>query len=193
MLKIQQRFHRGFSLLEVMVALVVLCVGLLGILKLEAAEISSTTVAAKRSLAALEASSLAAMMHVNRGYWANGDASNAVITVQGTAASVTSGAPNLAASLASVAGGLVCTSTTVPCLATDMAAYDLAQWAATLNPLLPNYTATVACGLAAQVSCTINIAWNENAVAINAQAAAQQAANSNETFENPSYTLFVEP
>ena len=52
-----------------MVALVVLCVGLLGILKLEAAAISSTTVASQRSLAALEAASLAASMHVNRGYW----------------------------------------------------------------------------------------------------------------------------
>ena len=63
MLTAQQRHEgardcRGFTLLEVMVALVVLCLGLLGILKLEAAAISSTTIAAKRSLAALEASSL---------------------------------------------------------------------------------------------------------------------------------------
>ena len=189
-LKIRPRSIRGFSLLEVMIALVVLCVGLLGILKLEAAAISSTTVAAKRSLAALEASSLAAMMHVNRGYWAKGDVSNAVITVQGSAALVTSGAPNLVTSLAS---GITCISTTVPCAVSDMAAYDLTQWAIALNPLLPNYIATVACGLAAPVSCTINIVWNENAVAINAQAAADQAANPNETFENPSYRLFVEP
>jgi type IV pilus assembly protein PilV len=181
---------KGFSLLEVMVALVVLCVGLLGILKLEAASVSSTSIAAKRSLAALEAASLAASMHVNRGYWTNADASNAVITVTGTTAVATSGAPNLAASLAAAP---VCNSNPAPCVVTDMAAYDLSQWAQALQPLLQNYTAQVNCGIVSPVSCTITIVWTENAVAINTQAAAQQAANPNATFENPSYTLYVEP
>lgn len=181
---------RGFSLLEVMVALVVLCVGLLGILKLEAAAISSTTVAAKRSLAALEGASLASSMHVNRGFWVN--ATGAAITVQGTAALVTAGAPTLAASLAAPLG---CTPSTNanPCAPADMAAYDLTEWAKALQPLLPNYTATISCPVAPILSCTVNIVWNENAVAINAQEAAAQLANPNATFENPSYTLYVEP
>lgn len=55
----------GFTLLEVMVALVVLSIGLLGVLKLESVAYSSTNVASKRSIAALEAASLAAAMHVN--------------------------------------------------------------------------------------------------------------------------------
>jgi type IV pilus assembly protein PilV len=199
MLRIHHRYRgnpsptgssRGFSLLEVMVALCVLCVGLLGILKLEAAAVSSTSVAAKRSLAALEAASLAASMHVNRGYWTNADASNAVITVQGLNVVTTTGAPNLANSLAAP---VACTSITTPCAVTDMAAYDLTQWAIAIQPLLQNYTATVTCGTVTPVSCTINIVWTENAVAINAQAAAQQALNPNATFENPSYTLYVEP
>ena len=181
---------RGFSLLEVMVALCVLCVGLLGILKLEAAAVSSTSVAAKRSLAALEAASLAASMHVNRGYWTNADASNAVITVQGLNVVTTTGAPNLAASLAAP---VACTSLVTPCAVTDMAAYDLTQWAQAIQPLLQNYTAVITCGTVTPVSCTINIVWTENAVAINSQAAAQQLANPNATFENPSYTLYVEP
>jgi type IV pilus assembly protein PilV len=180
---------RGFSLLEVMVALVVLCVGLLGVLKLEAAAVSSTTVAAKRSLAALEAASLAASMHVNRGYWTNNDAQTAIITVQGTTATVTQGAPNLANSLAAAPA---CTAT--PCAVTDMAAYDLAQWATFgLQPLLQNYTATVTCGNVTPVSCIINITWSESAVAINTQEATQQVSNPTASFENPSYTLYVEP
>ncbi len=61
---------QGFSLVEVMVALVVLSIGLLGIAKMQALSLSSTTIASMRSLAALEASSLAAAMHENRGYWA---------------------------------------------------------------------------------------------------------------------------
>jgi type IV pilus assembly protein PilW len=181
---------RGFSLLEVMVALVVLCVGLLGILKLEAAAISSTTVAAKRSLAALEAASLAASMHVNRGFWAT--ATNASVTVQGAAAVAATASP--AALQTSLGTAPNCTSTTVPCGVTDMAAYDLNQWALALQPLLPNYTAAITCNNAPVVTCTVNIVWNENAaVAINAQEAAQQALNPNATFESPNYTLIVEP
>jgi type IV pilus assembly protein PilV len=181
---------RGFSLLEVMIALVVLSVGLLGILKLEAAAVSSTTVAAKRSLAALEAASLAASMHVNRGYWTNADVASAIITVTGTTAVATSNAPNLSTALGAAQ---VCTSTATPCTVTNMAAYDLQTWAVALKALLPNYTAVITCGTVTPVSCNINIVWSEQAVAINTQAAAQQAANPNATFESPSYTLYVEP
>ena len=180
---------RGFSLLEVMVALVVLCVGLLGILKLEAAAISSTTVAAKRSLAALEGASLAASMHVNRGFWAS--ASGAAITVQGATATA-AGAPTLAAALAAPLGCTPLTNAN-PCAPADMAAYDLTEWAKALQPLLPNYAAAITCNNAPTLSCTVNIVWNENVVAINAQEAIAQAATPNATFATPSYTLYVEP
>ncbi|PMU83799.1 type IV pilus modification protein PilV, partial [Pseudomonas sp. GW704-F3] len=65
------RRQRGFSLVEVMVALVVMSVGMLGIAKMQAAALSNTAVASTRSLAAIEASSLAASMHANRGYWSS--------------------------------------------------------------------------------------------------------------------------
>lgn len=178
---------RGFSLLEVMVALVVLSIGLLGILKLEAAAVSSTTVAAKRSLAALEAASLAASMHANRGYWTGFDASAAVINVTGTTFAVT-GAPNLNASLAASPN---CASTVTFCAVSDMAAYDLIQWATfSMVPLLGNYTALISCGVVTPVSCSINITWTESAVAINTQEA---AAGQSAALQNPSYTLYVEP
>ena len=45
----------GFSLVEVMVALIVVSVGLLGLAKMEAVALASTTVAGNRSLAAIEA------------------------------------------------------------------------------------------------------------------------------------------
>jgi type IV pilus assembly protein PilV len=185
---------RGFSLLEVMVALVVLSVGLLGILKLEAAAVSSTAVASQRSLVALEAASLAASMHVNRGYWAATDPASATIKVTGTAVSVTGTAfaQNLANSIAS---GPTCTSTTKPCSITDMAAYDLSQWALALNSILlnHNYTALINCGNTAPQSCNITITWSENTVAINTTEASAQTSNPNAAFANPSYTLYVEP
>jgi type IV pilus assembly protein PilV len=182
----------GFTLLEVMIALVVLSIGLLGILKLEAAAVSSTAIASQRSLVALEAASLAASMHVNRGYWTNADPSGATINVTGTTVSVTALAPNLAAS---IAAPVICTSTTTPCAVTDMAAYDLGQWALALNSILlnHNYTALINCGITTPQSCYINITWSENTVAINTTEATAQAANPNAAFANPSYTLYVEP
>jgi type IV pilus assembly protein PilV len=179
---------RGFSLLEVMVALVVISVGLLGILKLEAAAVASTTVAAKRSLAAIEAPSLAASMHANRGYWTSFDASNAVINFNNTVITTLTGAPNL---LASIAAAPNCATPATPCSVTDMAAYDLIDWATNgMRPLLRNFTAQIACSIVTPVTCNININWTESAVATNAQeaAAAQTAA-----FQKPSYTLYVEP
>jgi hypothetical protein len=129
-------------------------------------------------------------MHSNRGFWAS--ASGTAITVQGAAATVTAGAPALAAALAAPLG---CTPVTNanPCAPADMAAYDLTLWAQALQPLLPNYTATISCPVAPILSCTVNIVWNENVVAINAQEAIAQAGNPTATFATPSYTLYVEP
>jgi type IV pilus assembly protein PilV len=176
------RTLQGFTLIEVMVALIVLSVGLLGIVKLESAAISSTTVAAKRSLAALEGDSLAAMMHVNRGYWASPDPAGGKITVTGTTVTVVTGAALLATS---VAGATACNANVLlgACGVSDMAAFDLKSWATALNGLLPNYTATISCA-GAIVSCTINMTWSENAVAVSGATTA---------YAPPSYSLYVEP
>jgi type IV pilus assembly protein PilV len=179
---LKQRRERGFTLLEVMVALFVLVIGLLGVLKLETVAYASTNVAAKRSIAALEAASLAASMHVNRGYWTTPDPSGATIAINGNVASVPTNAPLLAGV---IGAAQVCTSTVTPCLPLNMAAYDLQQWAIALNKLLPNVTGTVNCGTAPPVSCMINIQWIENAVATNTAETGALAG--------PSYTLYVEP
>jgi type IV pilus assembly protein PilV len=176
------RRSAGFTLLEVMIALFVLTIGLLGVLKLESVAYASTNVAAKRSLAALEAASLAASMHVNRGYWTQPDPSGATIAVNGSVASVTLNAPLLAGV---IGAAQVCTSPTVPCLPLNMAAYDLQQWATNLSALLPNVVAAINCGTSPPVSCMINIQWSENAVALETQETGALAG--------PSYTLYVEP
>jgi type IV pilus assembly protein PilV len=183
------RRSQGFSLIEVMVALVVLSIGLLGIAKMEALSLSSTTVASMRSLASIEASSLAAAMHENRGYWSNGgDTSAATIAVRGATVSVSAGAPLLATAIAAAPA---CNVPGTPCSVTKMAAFDLKTWATTLNALLPNETASIVCNNLTPISCTITINWSENAVAINAQEAA--TANTAAAFQTPRYTLYVEP
>jgi type IV pilus assembly protein PilV len=183
-----------------MVALVVLGVGLLGIAKLQGAVFSNTSIAARRSLAAIEADSLAASIHVNRGYWSQPDASGANITVQGTPATVTvaSGAAPLLNTAVGAVTATTCTSTTTPCTVANMAAFDLSEWAKALQAVLPNYTATVACGTGTPITCTITITWSENAAAVNsteaaAASAASAASSTVNAFAFPSYTLYVQP
>jgi type IV pilus assembly protein PilV len=183
--------QRGFSLLEVMVALVVLSVGLLGVVKLETVAYSSTNTASKRSLAALAASSFAASMRVNRGYWNGTDPPGATIAIIGATVAVTAGAP-LLGPLVGAPQDCTLTSTTLPCQPVVMAAYDLQKWAAALNLLLPNVRAAVDCGVQTPVSCTINILWSENVVNINTEQSAT-TASATTPIDYPSYTLFVEP
>ncbi|MGH8133640.1 MAG: type IV pilus modification protein PilV [Steroidobacteraceae bacterium] len=163
----------GFSLVEVLVALVVLSIGLLGIAKMQALGLSSTSIAGRRALAATEADSLAAAMHENRAYW--------TITAASTTQSFT-GVPAVVAA---------CTQGAGPCQPTQLAAYDLWMWASDLYALLPNYTGSVACSNTTPVTCLVQITWYEKTLAINAngQAAATVAAGTN----LPTYTLFVEP
>jgi type IV pilus assembly protein PilV len=167
---------RGFSLMEVMVALVVSTIGLLGLAKMEALAMSSTGVASSRSLAAIEASSLAAAMHANPGYWQAGTAP-ASILISGTATTN----PYAASPACTLTG-------TSSCTPQAMANNDLNQWAGAVSQVLPGYLATISCSQANfPVTCTIQLQWTENGVAVNAQ---QTQMNSLVT---PTYVLFVQP
>lgn len=168
----------GFSLIEVMVALIIITIGLLGIAKMEALAYSSTGVASMRSIAAIEASSLASAMHANRDYWANG-LTPAVISVAG--ATVTDSTAILGAN---------CASGTFPsCTNAQLAGYDLQNWANSLKAALPQATATVTCPPAVYpINCTITLTWIENTVAVN-----QQSASAGGAVTPTTYTLYVEP
>lgn len=174
----------GFSLIEVLVSLIVISIGLLGLAKMASLGIASTNVAGTRSLAAIEAASLASMMHADRAYWAGGFAP-ASFTVSGGAGATTSiSNTNLQANPA-------CTSTgTSACLPAAIAAHDVNTWAADLNSVLPPYLATVACTttVGTAVSCAIQIQWAENGIAINSQ----QQGNMN-SLAAPTYILYVVP
>jgi type IV pilus assembly protein PilV len=180
---------RGFSLIEVLVSLVVVSVGLLGIAKMQALAYASTGVASDRSLAAIEASSLASSMHANRSYWATGVGANTV-TVNKT--TITSSDPAL------VAVTNCTTSGSAPCTPSAVAAYDVQSWVTALAAILTNDQASVLCATGAvPVTCVITITWSENAVAIDSQEAAAAtaalAAGTPAALQLPSYTLYVEP
>jgi type IV pilus assembly protein PilV len=167
----------GFSLVEVMVALVVMSVGLLGIAKMQSLALSNTAVASTRSLAAIEASSLAASMHANRGYWSTPLVATS-ITLQG--ATVT---PTVGPALDCVAAS---------CPPASLAAYDLQQWTTAAQQILPpDYKALITCTpTISPPNCTIQIQWNENLVALNTQG---QATQTGIALNLPKYELYVEP
>ena len=192
---------RGFSLVEVMVAIVVICVGLLGIAKLQALSLSNTTAARMRSLAALQAASLASAMHSNRQYWVDTPPTSIVVTsnaaptpptiVSSDAAMGAAATADLGATFPGLPQNCVGNSASgAVCPALNLAAFDLAWWITSLNALLPNPGATINCSNVAPAACTIQITWTENAVAVNAQ---QTNAPGVQQFQTPTYTLYVEP
>lgn len=187
---------RGFSLVEVLVALIIVSVGLLGIAKMQALMLSNTGIARLRALVALEVSSLADSMHADHDYWytvVSGFASPLQITINPAAATAVtvSGDSNLASSVATAIGNTTLCETgsaAVPCTATNMAGYDLAQWEQAMYNVVPNATTTISCATTSNVvTCTLTVNWTENTVNANTQ------EQGNTAFQNQSYQLVVEP
>jgi type IV pilus assembly protein PilV len=61
--------QNGFTIVEAMVALVILLFGILGAIAMQSAAVSNTKIAADRSLAAIHASSILSKMNTNEDYW----------------------------------------------------------------------------------------------------------------------------
>lgn len=185
--------HAGFSMVEVLVALIVISVGLLGIAKMQAVALASTGTAKMRSLAAIEAASLASTMRADRAYWAAVPA-NLTVTVAGTTVTATDG------TLDAAPPGK-CASTATICASNQIAAQDLSDWVTSVSALLPGATATINCFIAvanvSPVYCTIQLNWSENVVALGtststtATAAANAAALQGVT--QSQYILNVDP
>jgi type IV pilus assembly protein PilV len=202
----------GFTLVEVLVAVVIIAIGLLGIAKMESVALGSTGVAQQRSVAALQAASLAAAMHADRGYWGQGGAP-ATITITGTTITQ-SGGTSLSTAVNCVVG---VAGNAAPCTPTQVAGGDLQQWAKdvngapsysnpsgpsgtptplTLNPALPSQRTTISCStltVTTPVNCTIQIVWSENTVAANTQGNNAATASAASGFNVPTYTLYVQP
>lgn len=193
---------RGFSLVEVMIALIIIGVGMLGIAKLEAVVLSNTGTSRVRALVALQAASLADTMHADRDFWdgASADWTTNPLTVTAT---VASGAATLSATNSATlntALGSPADCTAAACSPVNLAAYDVNEWmtgpAGTNNKggligVLQNSTSTVTCSSATGVvTCTIQIVWNENTAAANQQEAQAGAPTA---FQQQTYTLVVEP
>ena len=175
--------HRGFSLVVVLVALIIIGVGMLGIAKIQALTYASTGTAAQRSIAAILASSMSSAMRANRGYWSV-QAGTAQQTV-----TITNGAFTPAPTDGTLSSATpTCNGST--CTPQQLAAYDLHRWATALSGALPNSTGTINCYPPAAtnypVGCTILLTWSERSIGLNAQ-------SQGTTMLGPDYTLYVEP
>jgi type IV pilus assembly protein PilV len=128
----------GFTIVEVLVALVVLSVGMLGIAGLYVITLQSGGTAIYRTQAVNLASDMADRIRANR---------NAGVAYQNGAS-----------------GALTCVGVgAVDCLPADMAADDLLQWDTELASTLPGGTGTVAvAGAAAPLTYTITVTWSES-------------------------------
>jgi type IV pilus assembly protein PilV len=159
---------RGFTLLEVLVALVILSIGLLGLAAMQASALSSTHGSQTESMVVIQARSLADAMTANPDYWGN---NSPTFTVSGTATSPVYGsnAPTYSGSCANTV-----------CSPADIAGYDLAQWANQLLTQVPGATATITCAGSAPVGCSITITWTQNSAA---------ALNSGTTNKNATTTM----
>jgi type IV pilus assembly protein PilV len=137
----------GATLIEVLIATLVLAVGLLGLAGLQATSIKNNLSAYKRSQATQLAYDMADRMRANRNESINLTTGNVITT-----STYLTMAPTAAVAQTN------CTTVT-GCSSAQMAQHDLFQWNAALNTALPGGTGTIA--VATNVF-TITITWDDN-------------------------------
>jgi len=132
------RQQRGLSLLEVLVAIVILTIGLLGVARMQASGLVSTDRAYQRSQATVLAYDIADRMRANPSSF-NNYLSDTMEAADATAQS-----------------GCVSTS---GCTTAQMAENDLYEWNAALQAALPGAVGTVS---QAGTLFTVGINWDDN-------------------------------
>ena len=168
----------GFTLVEVMIAMFVTAIGLLGLAKMQALAISSTQNAGSRSMVALQVGSLVSAMHANKVFW-NSTSVPSTFSASGTTLIGAS------ATLGTTIPNVGCT--TAPCTPAQMAASDFHQWMASMNQLFPTYTAKVDCNTVVPVSCEIYVTFIENKIAIS------KGTSGGNATRIESFSVFVKP
>ncbi|GLQ94636.1 type IV pilus modification protein PilV [Dyella acidisoli] len=157
MINLASQRMRGFTLLEVMVALVILSIGLIGLAAMQASALSSTHGSQLESMVAIQARSLAEAMSANPDYWAN---NSPTFTITSSTSSPTTPVYGTNTPAAPTGG---CINTV--CSPANMAGYDVQQWATQLLQQVPGASATITCTASAPVGCKIAIQWTEKSVA----------------------------
>lgn len=115
------RRQTGFTLIEALVAIVIISIGLLGLIGLQTASLNNTQVSANSSQASIAAESMASRMRANRKGVKNGDYDRLQTD--------------------SIASSPNCHNS--QCTPQQVAIYDLIQWKQALNYSLPNAVGSI--------------------------------------------------
>lgn len=170
MTRIPRPRTRGFSLLEVMVAVFIISIGVLGIAAMQANAIASTHSSQIESLVAIEAQSLASSMTANP--WWNQALFPPTITVNGSTITPST-----------MASSTNCQNTA--CTGAELASYDLATWGTELQKLAPGAQASIACQSGQPIICTITVTWTpESNIAMNGGTTSNTATQLSYTLVN---------
>jgi type IV pilus assembly protein PilV len=155
--------QRGFTLLEVLIALVIFSLGLLGMAGLLTVSVKTNHSAYLRSQAFLLAQDMADRMHANgAGLWKNAYTLNSIPAA---------GTPPATVSFSTLNASASCQSTS--CTETQLAARDLQLWQNQLVQFLPNAGAAIACVAPGATgtpkapypqTCEIQISWTQLAI-----------------------------
>ena len=148
--------QHGFSLIEAMVALLIIAVGLLGVAGLQALGMNTTSSSRSRAIASVLASNMAAYMNSNPAYWEN-VATSATFTVT----------PGVANHVNPLPTGSTANCATTQCSAAQMATWDLTQWSQSDQlGLLPTGEGMVSYNNATKV-WTVSVGWRQKRMALN--------------------------
>jgi len=146
--------QRGFTLVEVLVALLVLSIGLLGLAALQVTSLAYNTESYLRTQATFFAYDIIDRMRTNPTGLANGNYTVAASTDANT---------KVTDYTACSGSGQVCSCVTTACTVSNLALYDLGTWYTTIDSVLPgskNKRATITKTTANLVTITIN--WDEH-------------------------------
>lgn len=131
---LKKKFEQGFTLLEMMVALVIVSVGLLGVATLQTRGQQFNHISYVRTQATFLAYDLLERIRINSNRGATNSPNN------GDEGAYTQGCPNNSSSTSNECDG----GTDTSCNPQALVAYDLAQWCYTLNSkTLPNPEVTI--------------------------------------------------
>lgn len=171
------RTNAGFTLIEALIALLIIMIGLLGVAGMQALAVRNSAQAHIRTLAGLDVHSLAAVMRANRVYWTDpGAAATVAIANSGGTTSITP---------SSLSGSTNCSVAT--CTPLQSAGYAVNQWAQLLKQLPADSNASITRIATAGTSASayaVKLNWSERRM---------QSQGTSAAVEKHSTTVVVKP
>lgn len=178
----KQRKNEGFSLIEVLIAIVVGALGLLGLAAILSLSVKHTKSSVYRTTATILASQLADSIRVNR------NAMGAYVTSNSNFSEISAGETELDDTISLTETN--CYGSTKDCSPADIANYDMYLWWLHAKTMLPDPKATIALDAADADRILITMSWTEQT---NKEASDTDGAGKQTGFKRVFHTLEVKP